>query len=256
MFNIGDIISNGDISGTVVGITKHYANPEKLQFIIECLEPSQRFSLKYFKTKINEHDISDVAKDYSLVRNLNQTVYSYIHSILSSDEDFAEFKKTGECDIDFSYCQFKYGDKVITKKTGPINIGTVTGICRVGHKYVTDTSRCTAWNTLYPQWSEKPVYFIDLDTPNKSISKEEFARAKIELLFSTVRQLPTQFVNCITEWLNQNPLYEHNPIIQNIINEYNDLSIVHSISVPEEDLSLVDTELLFDEVIDESISSM
>jgi hypothetical protein len=71
----------------------------------------------------------------------------------------------------------KLGDCVITKKTGLPASGEVCGML-VAPMYVAQIQQYKEsfgrWNTLYPDWYEKPIVYVVFDEPMRAMTFEEF----------------------------------------------------------------------------------
>lgn len=76
-----------------------------------------------------------------------------------------------------NYNVFEIGQKVTTKQTGCPTVGYVVGIIHglsweINTQYTGQTY--TRWYELYPDWPNKPVYFVMFDEPHRTISFDEW----------------------------------------------------------------------------------
>lgn len=72
---------------------------------------------------------------------------------------------------------FEIGQKITTKQTGCPTVGYVVGIMHglsweINSRYSGQTY--TRWYELYPDWPNKPVYFVMFDEPHRTISFTEW----------------------------------------------------------------------------------
>lgn len=70
--------------------------------------------------------------------------------------------------------KFKLGDRVTSKKTGLPAVGDVTGI--IDAEYLMNLYKCTfsGWSKYYPDWSNKPCYFVLLSNPQRAVRLDEY----------------------------------------------------------------------------------
>lgn len=66
----------------------------------------------------------------------------------------------------------KIGDKVVTRKTGQPGTGVIIGV--FAPEFVKSQGHALSWDNLYPDWSEKPVYLVKFDRPQKPLSFDEY----------------------------------------------------------------------------------
>jgi hypothetical protein len=69
----------------------------------------------------------------------------------------------------------KLGDKVTSKKTGPLAVGYVMSIMAPSYYMascgMTGNSR---WDEVYPDWQKKMLVGVGYETPQKNLSLDEF----------------------------------------------------------------------------------
>lgn len=117
--------------------------------------------------------------------------------------------------------KFKLGDRVVTKKLGLPQIGTVVTIS--DGFYVFSTKRPKdIWFKIYPNWIDYPVYELKLHTPSRPVSFEEFINDT------------SNAINGLSSVLNDDRMREFLKI------QYNAIPLYYFVQNPEEDLELME----------------
>lgn len=236
-FNLGDIVTNGYITGTV--ISKYFENDSDKQHTI--LVESQNICVRYPEKQIRElfprkeHQLLfEYEREINIGLSRNNRL-QYVHGFNITTPDYENLKVIGKGNLIKG--KYNIGDRVVTNKTGPINIGTVCGK-NIGYK-TPSAVEGSSWDLLYPDWCSKPVYYIQLDKPNKFTTLEEWISGSLRQIEDTLNSLPIRFA------VNE----EQTEILIEKIKESYELSpATFSICAPEDDLSLIgDTSELFEE---------
>lgn len=245
-FKFGDRIKNSNLKGTIV--CAEFG--EDLERYVICTDkPSTRYTFKNIQklaTRIPDVPCNDKeelrkAKEICGLINLGET--KYCHPIISNQPDFKDFKKIGEQPL--IETKFKLGDRVVTNKTGPINIGEIIGYVDL-YKYYT----AVTWDKLYPKCYYKPLYFIKLDKPNKNLTIDEFVKGRLYDLDTRMSSLPPNIVDIVKSNLEVNPslLVDVTEDLKEIY--YKTIPDAVSICAPEEDLSSADGGNIFDKLLE------
>ncbi len=78
---------------------------------------------------------------------------------------------------------FTLGTKVISKKTGLPMTGTIVGtMAPIAYLYwqkwnlKNSDFKMHRWDELYPDWQEKPLFFVYFDNPAKNCTRKEFEK--------------------------------------------------------------------------------
>lgn len=114
-------------------------------------------------------------------------ILSELINLNISKEDINNFKEEYKVvsyesiDID----NIRVGEKYVTKRTGPINIGTVCGII----KYCDKMPSSDYWLKLYPDYKEKNLIFLKLDKENYNLSQEEWIENVVKEQIDMIRKL-------------------------------------------------------------------
>lgn len=232
-FEIGDIVQKRNLVGLVRCKSKAKPDHDKYSYQIFFGEPVELYNLEemvYFNSK--RYTQVDVDKLPTLIKaeiNRCKQLYSNL-SITPDSVDYNKFTKIGHTDL--PKVKFNIGDRVVTKKTGPINIGSICGWC-YSDEYILDYY---TWRKLYPQLDELPIYFIQLDKENYNLTYEEF----YELTF--------------TKWLYGNQIQNVNSAVRYCCESvegfqtcletearyfYENLPKTYTLCAPEEDLELI-----------------
>lgn len=69
---------------------------------------------------------------------------------------------------------FSIGDRVTSKQTGLPMTGAVVGVMDGEYYRAWRTPDGCDWDRRFPGWTDKLVYFVIYDTPQRPISLEEF----------------------------------------------------------------------------------
>lgn len=254
MFKIGDIITNNDIKGVVIADTVYHIDNRRIN-VIECEEPCHRYSWQNLRSqylnsikKSGFENYEEKDCDLHSFRTIEKETPKFLHAIAESQIDYKDFVKIGESQLpDY---KFKIGDRVITNKTGPINTGIVSGIVSIGYKYVTNGGN---WDSIYPNWYNKPIYYLTLDNPNKNITKEEYVLGTKEQIKNIVSNyLPQSLQTALYIALSDNDLCEN--LISEIENRYNkEITNIYSLTVPEDDLDIYDSDAIINNLMEEAV---
>jgi hypothetical protein len=104
---------------------------------------------------------------------------------------------------------FQLGDVVTTKKTGPPSIARIIAIFIDGSQWCKSFNRnpetySDYWNELFPDWIDKPVYFISYKDSQRIVSMEEWLNQDDKA--DELRKIPRKYLTLVYERLN--PVYE------------------------------------------------
>lgn len=70
--------------------------------------------------------------------------------------------------------KFNIGDIVCSKKTGLPAIGKILGTLDPIYLQRIQQNNFPRWSAEFPNWEEKPVYSVLLNSPQKNVSWEEY----------------------------------------------------------------------------------
>lgn len=233
-FNFGDIVTNGNITGQVVSKRFHCVGDTEITYTILSEQASCRFT---------ETDKEDKTDRHSFLCELAYNGPKHINHISPRNLDYKEFKCVGNKEL--PEAKFKIGDSVSPNKTGPINIGKICGYYPGTYELLPTNN---VWTQLYPDWTDKTIYCIQLNKPNLTFTKEAYLSQNIGAALQ-------RLVSCLTEdgaryvfnTLDYATVYNH---FQDFFSqEYNKLEPVNCMTAPEDDLSLLSD--ILDDIFEE-----
>ena len=250
MFEIGDIVKSDNLEGIVTGSA--YSSEGSFCNIIECENPTilTSYDVVYNNTD-KELDINTRAKN--AYWRYCQLYPMCVH--VMSEESIKSFglQKIGTKEL--PQYKFKIGDIVCTNKTGPLNIGKISGITSIGYKSHTPQRDFSSWGKIYPDWEDKPIYNITFDEPHFSVSKQEYLDYCVNYTNQAISHFPPSLQQYIVGKMQDKDLQL--ACTKEVYTDYYaKCQKYRSIMAPEDDLSIMNTDQIMENLLNESVDSL